>query len=184
MLASAAFSFPKPQGTIGVSGSRTGEQSIATEKTALVSRIIQRDIGPIVSWSFHIADPFDQDTGLTLSSEKHPHAHFEFRGKTPAPPPEYLTLEISTYWSLLSGSAWLSSKDTPSFSNLCKIITLDLPSHLQGFHKYNAGFLVWPKHSNLGTTMAKLDGDPLEEGVGGLVTTKFVDTDHDIDSST
>ncbi len=187
ILGSATLSFPKPQGTIGASGSQTGEKSTAIEKTSLVSRIIQRDIGPTISWSFHIADPFDQDTGLTLSSEKLPRAHFEFRAKNPAPPPKYLTLEISTYWSLLSAhatsSAWLSSEDTPSFSNLCQVVTLDLPSDLQGFHKYNADLLVWPKHSKLGATVTKPGGE-LEEGVGGLVTTKVVDTDHHIDSST
>ena len=63
----------------------TGQGNNPLPKTALVSRIIQRDIGPIISWSFHIADPLDQDTGLTLSSEKLPCAHFEFRGTTATP---------------------------------------------------------------------------------------------------
>lgn len=188
MSGSATLSFAKPQGTIGTSGSRTGEQFTATEKTTLVSRIIQRDIGPNISWSFHILDPYDQVTGLILSSEKLPRAHFEFLAKNPAPPPEDLALEISTYWSLLSprasnAAAWFSSEDTPSFSNICKVITLDLPSHLQGSHKYVANHLVWPKHSKLGATVTKLDSE-LEEGVGGLVTTKVVDTNHEIDPST
>lgn len=180
MFASATLSVLR---TIGASGSRTGEQSTATEKTAVISRIIERDIGPNISWSFHIADPFDQHTGLNLSSDKLPRAHFQFFAKNPGPPPEYLPFEISTYWSVLSpraSSAWLNFEDMPSFSNICKIITLDLPSHLQGSHQYIAEFLVWPKHSNLGTTVTKPDGE-LDEGVEGLATTKFVDM---VDSST
>ena len=188
VLASASLNFLKPQGTIGASGSRTGEQSTATEKTTRISRIIQRDIRQNISWSFHIADPFDQETGVTLSPEKLPRAHFEFLGKTPAPPPDRLTLEILTYWSLLSphrGGVWLIPEDTPSFSNLCKIITLDLPSNLQGPHKYDADLLVWPKHSNLGATVTSPDADgELEEGVGGLMKVKVIDTDHDINTST
>ena len=180
VAASASISLVKPLGTIGASGSRTGEQNIATEKTTSISRIIQRSIRDKISWSFHMADPFDQEIGLVLPPEKLPRAHFDFRGKMPAPPLDYLTLVISTYWSVLSpngGSVWLIPKDTPSFSNLCKIITLDLPQNLQGSHGYDVDLHIWPKHSNLNTTVSSPEGE-VEEGVGGLVKAKVVDTDH------
>ena len=184
-VASASLSIVKPLGTFAASGSRTGEQSTATEKTSLVSRIIQSDIGPNISWSFHIGNSFDQETGFTLSPEKLPRAHFVFQGKTPVPPPNHLTLEISTYWSVLSphgGSIWLILEGTPSFSNLCEIITLDLPPNLQGPHCYDADF-VWLKHTNLRTTMTRLEQEA-KEGVGGLVKAKVEDTDHGIEPST
>ena len=174
-----------PQATIGASASQTGEQSTSTENTVNVSRIIQTDIGPVTSWAFHIADPFEQEAGLTLSPEKLPFACFKFQRETPAPLPKCLNIEISTYWSFLSphgGSPWMRSDGAPSFSNLCKIITLDVPSDLQGSHIYDADFLVWPKLSNLNPTMCA-PGDQLQGNVGNLVAAAtVVDTDRTINT--
>jgi len=184
---SSTFSFVIPQATIGASARQTGEQSTSTEKTVNVSRIIQTDIGSVTSWAFHIADPFEQEAGLTLSPEKLPFACFKFQGKMPAPPPQCLNIVISTYWSSLSpcgGSPWMCSDGAPSFSNLCKIITLDVPSDLQGSHIYYADFLVWPKLPNLNPTMCA-PGDQVQGSVRNLVAAAtVVDTDRTINTVT
>jgi hypothetical protein len=175
------LSFVKAQGAIGASESRTAEQSTDTKKTLNISRIIQTDIGPVNSWAFHIADPFEQEAGLPLPPEKLPFVHIRFHGETRAPPPKYLDVEISTYWSLLSphgGSSWLSLQSTgPAYSNLCKIITLNLPSDLQGSHIYDADLLVWPKQSDVNPFMCTTEGE-LQGDVDNLVAAKVVETDY------
>jgi hypothetical protein len=150
---SGTLAFVKPSGTIGASAGRSAEQSTSTEQTLNISRVIQSDTGPVNSWVFHVADPFEQEGGLSLPSEKLPTMYIEFYGMSPVPPPPtHLDVAISTYWSIFShpqgGNAWLSIPKTtgPAFSNLCEITSLHLPSDLQGSHVYTADLLVWLKH--------------------------------------
>ncbi len=144
-LASGSLSLLPPKATIGTSGGRTGEESTNTEKTVNISRIMYRESNGIILWKFHLVDRFEQESGLALSPEKLPLAHISFGGDEAAPPspPAHLNVEIFTYWSILSsprGNAWTGSK--PRFSNLCKIITLNLSKDLQGSHLYLSNLLV------------------------------------------
>jgi hypothetical protein len=175
------FTFVKPQVTVSASASRTTEQSTSTEKTLNISRIIQTAIGSRSSWAFHIADPFEQEVGLPLPPEMLPFVHLEFWGETQAPPPKYLDIEISSYWSVLGprgrNTWWSLPTSSPTFSNLCKIITLSLPSDLQGSHFYDADLLVWPKQSEFENPFMCTSAGKIEGGVKNLVLTKVVETD-------
>jgi hypothetical protein len=144
-LASSSFSLFPPNATIGTSGGRTGEEFTNTENTVDISRILYQAGNGISLWKFHLADQFEQESGLALSPEKLPLAHILFGGDKAAPPspPTHLDVEISTYWSILSsprGSAWTGSK--PRFSNLCKIISFNLSKDLQGSHLHLSNLLV------------------------------------------
>lgn len=144
-LASGSLTLLPPKATIGTSGGRTGEESSNTEKTVNLSRIMYREGRGVILWKFHFVDQFEQESGLALAPEKLPLVNISFAGPTPATPPsppENLNVEIHTYWSILSspGNAWTGSK--PRFSNLCKIITLNLSKDLQGSHLYLSNLLV------------------------------------------
>jgi hypothetical protein len=155
-LASGSLSLFPPKATIGTSGGRTGEESTNTEKTVNISRIMYREGNGVILWKFHLVDQSEQESGLALSPEKLPLAHILFGGDETAPPspPAHLNVEIFTYWSMLSsprGNAWTGSK--PRFSNLCKIIVLNLSKDLQGSHLYSSNLLVHVDASPIITTV-------------------------------
>ena len=161
-LVSGSLTLLPPKATIGASGGRTGEESINTEKTVNVSRIMYRESSGIILWKFHLVDRFEEESGLALSPEKLPLAHILFGGDEAAPPspPAHLNVEIFTYWSILSsrGSAWTGSK--PRFSNLCKIISLNLSKDLQGSHLYLSNLLVQVDANPIITTVKSEVGYP------------------------
>jgi hypothetical protein len=148
--ASAALSLLPLKATIGGSGSRTGEQSTNVERTTNISRIIFTNMRGLTRWIYHLIDRFEQNSGLVLSPATLPFARIMFFGHNanPPPPSAYLNVEISTYWTVIpppGGILWgglSSSGNKPRFSNLCKIITLDLPKDLQGSHRYMVNLTV------------------------------------------
>jgi len=184
ILASGALSLLPPKATITSSGNRTGEQSTNTERTVNVSRIMYTNIRGVTEWTYHLVDRFEQDSGLVLTPERLPFAHITFGGHEATPPPAsaYVNVEISTYWTMLSSSfpasrsTWprsgpSGSGNKPMFSNLCKIITLDLPKDLHGSRLYIANLLV------------QLDTSPMAYTVKNVVqdylgTAKVAETNH------
>ncbi len=181
ILASATLSILPPKATVGGNGGRTGEQSTNIERIVNASRIMYTNIRGVTHWTYHLVDRFEQDSGLALSPEKLPFAHITFGGHeaTPPPPSAYVNVEISTCWTILSppgGSAWSGSGNKPKFSNLCKIISLDLPKDLQGSHLYIANLLV------------QLDTNPIistvkREVQGHLGTAIVAETKHTANNS-
>lgn len=131
-----------PQLTVRTGAIRTGGQVTSIEKT--VSRIKQIDISGIAEWTFYITDTFG---GIALSPDKLPHACFKFIGETdiPAPPPTHMDIKISTFWTL-SGNPWRNLEGTtsskPTYSNICKVVKLEVPSNLRGSQIYDANLKV------------------------------------------
>jgi hypothetical protein len=70
-----------------------------------------------------------------------PSVEFKFRGdEIPPPPPKSFHVEVSSCWSLITANSknrvpsWLglmgqSASTVPSYSVLCQVITLDIPTH-------------------------------------------------------
>lgn len=151
----AAIAAILPQ-LFGAGATRTVEQGTSIEKTANISRNTQLDMEGDASWGFYITDPFEQTSGITLPPEKLPRALFEFVGTTdiPAPPSEHLNVEISSYWSLLphDGGDALGNSEGTSFSNICKIVKLQVPSNLRGRWIYRVNLKVCPEENTLYAT--------------------------------
>ena len=122
-----------------------------------ISRIMTLDTDGFASWGYHVSDDLYQVAGKALSSDELPRARFQFVGKirTPAPPPDRLDVEVLTYWSALrcyGGTeeflkSWWSNK--PSYSNICHIVNLKIPSDLpKESYDYQARLKVHPQQCN------------------------------------
>jgi len=146
-----------PQLTFGGNASRIAEQTTSSDKTQKSARIRQTAIRGVARWGFYNADDFDQDGGKVVSSDELPSAHFNFIGwtDTPAPPPERIDIEVSTFYSLYPRSdteatarASFEFSDLfklgrrPSYLNFSKRITLNLPSALRSKHYYTTHLSV------------------------------------------
>ena len=169
---SGTLAFLKPSGTIGANAGRSTEQATNTEHTLNISSIIYQGIPPVNTWVFHVADPLEQVAGLPLPPERLPSVEIVFLGHSPVPsPPSHLDVMISTYWTLVTGrsrpggNTWLNSSlsslhtTEPAFSNICKIISLHLPSDLQGTYAYTADLRVWPKGPGMDHLACLMDGE-------------------------
>jgi hypothetical protein len=118
-----------------------------------ISRITVLDMRGVISWGFYIADRFDQGGGRFTPADQLPSACFEFVGDddTPAPPPKRIDVEVSTYWTILPrGSEYIPaniwhSRNKISYSNICQITSLRVPSNLRGKHNYYSTLQVYPK---------------------------------------
>ncbi len=107
----------------------------------------------VISWGFYIADRFNQGVGKFTPADQLPSACFEFVGDddTPAPPPKSIDVEVSTYWTILPrgsenipANIW-HSRNKISYSNICQITSLRIPSNLRGKHNYRSTLHVYPK---------------------------------------
>lgn len=134
--------------------------STSSQMTINISRINNMD--GFVAWCYHVSDGFSQVGEKAMAFDKLPQAQFEFIGKTdtPASPPDHTDVEVSTYWSVLPRNGgtenslwnWPSTfwLNKPSYSNVCQIVTLKIPSDLpQGHYDYQARLAVFPQQSNL-----------------------------------
>lgn len=150
----AAISILTKSVTITGSGNRTGESSFSSERKRYNSRIMQQNMEGVVSWGFPVYDRFLQKGGFIIGDR--PTVHFKFVGTSdiPADPPKHTDVEVLTYWSMIhdsdtdgSGSnlPLLLSKP-PSHSNLCKIVTFNIPSNLPQESHYRNTLDVYLGH--------------------------------------
>lgn len=121
----------------GAGANHTGGQAASTEAT--VSRILQMVMGK-AEWAFHITDPLC--SGIALSPDQLPSAGFKFYGKTdiPAPPPTHMNIKILLLWSLRGNPLpnFYGTYGKPTYSNICQIVNLEVPSNLRGSQVYDA----------------------------------------------
>ncbi|KAF8816178.1 hypothetical protein BYT27DRAFT_7248489 [Phlegmacium glaucopus] len=105
---------------------------------------MERHSGGIVSWGFHVDDPVERQAGITFGGYRAlPSVDFRFYGTSdvgaPPLPPKHFDVTITSSWSLTPPSTnqsyitsgWLSSikrSKCSSYSNLCQIVKLQLPS--------------------------------------------------------
>ena len=133
---SAGFSSPSIKGVF--SGHLGAESSSYLETRNYGSRITQGDSYGVVWWGFNIDDPHAQEAGIELLDTL-PSAEFEFLGKN-ASLPARLHVEVVSCWSLISSlenrQSWiqafigLAKPKGLSYSNLCQIVQLEIPSTL------------------------------------------------------
>ena len=118
-------------------GSRTNETSSSAEVKKFTSRITQFDRRGVVLWGFSIDDPYERERGVGLNEDTLPSVEFEFLGDgAPPPPPELFRIEVTSCWSLISGSkrrapSWFSQPGrpkAPSHSVLCQVVVLEIPT--------------------------------------------------------
>lgn len=114
---------------------RTKERSTANEVIINKSRIIQKQGLGTVWWDFHVDDEYAVETGLGLAEGTLPFVDMDFMRdrKSSNLAPHRLTVEISSFWSLIRNnglSAWLTydagGSLPPAFSNLCQVVCWDL----------------------------------------------------------
>ncbi|KAJ2932718.1 hypothetical protein H1R20_g4372, partial [Candolleomyces eurysporus] len=115
--------------------SRTSERLTSNEAVRFGSRIIQRHNLGVFWWSFHVDDEYERDCGIELGEDTLPSAEMSVlpSANSPNEPLDKLTVEITSFWSLLrkESGGWLSYTPgdslPPGFSNLCQVICIDLP---------------------------------------------------------
>ncbi|RXW21090.1 hypothetical protein EST38_g4774 [Candolleomyces aberdarensis] len=121
----------KAEGSI----SRTKEHSTSNEAVRFSSRIIQRQNLGVFWWSFQVDDEYETDCGIELGEDNLPSAEMSVlpSANSPNQPLDELTVEITSFWSLLrkKSGGWFSYAPgeslPPGFSNLCQVISIDLP---------------------------------------------------------
>jgi len=178
----------KIQGTLTGSGTRTSENSAGSEKKRYASRITQQTKYGVVFWGFHVDDPYNQEGGVNMPDANLPAVSFEFLGDSDiaAPPPEFIDVEISSCWSLLPKAGnennWLPDfvsrlSQTASYSNLCQMVALSIPSNLPKQADYRATLNVYPRQNKLNNTSYRVD---TRRQVGSIrVTPKIEETGRD-----
>lgn len=132
--------FTSSTGGMSFFGARAKEDSFGTEVKTYTSRITQGDRYGAVWWGFSIDDPHDQEAGLKLHHPNTlPRATFEFLDKSGQPPvPKTFDIQVISLWSLIPTTGrnlfhWLRmrtslSSQSPSYSNLCQVVRLEMPS--------------------------------------------------------
>ena len=139
---SGGFGSPSIKATF--SGHLGAESLSYLEMRNYGSWITQGDSYGVVWWGFNIDDPHAQEAGIELLDTL-PSAEFEFLGKN-ASLPAWVHVEVSSCWSLISSTenrqSWLlaliglAKPKGLSYSNLCQIIQLEMPSTLLEDCKY------------------------------------------------
>lgn len=155
---------PHPQGTIAGAVTKTKEESAGSEKKQYNSAITVHRSDGNVQWGFNIDDVNFQKRGIELQEDGLPTVCFKFTGENsiPAPPPKYMDIVITSYWSMVlpgqieSKSTWIhkllhffrstGNTSTTSYSNIFQIVALkaDLPnmpelSHYRAKVKFRSG---------------------------------------------
>ena len=120
------------------SGHLGAESSSSLEMRNYGSRITQGDRNGVVWWGFNIDDPYEQEDGKELL-EGLPSVELEFFGGN-ASLPARLHVEVASVWSLIPSiknkkfhkTEWirLGKPAGLSYSNLCQIVQLEIPSIL------------------------------------------------------
>ena len=147
----AAFTLGlQPQAVITGAAMKTNEETVGSERKQYNSAITEHHIDGNVRWGFSIDDVNLQKRGIDMPEDILPTVRFEFVGYSdkPAPPPDYMDIVITSYWSMILPSepknTWIhkllrffkstSNTQTISYSNLFQIVALEanlsnLPKH-------------------------------------------------------
>jgi hypothetical protein len=179
---------PHPQATITGTATKTNEKTVGFEKKRYNSTITEHRSNGNVRWGFSIDDVNLQKWGIDMREDVLPTVRFEFIGDNdePAPPPKYMDIVITSYWSMILPSkpkiTWIhkllhffsrrstGNTQTTSYSNLFQIIALkaDLsnfpkPSHYRAMVKVRSGASDPPEVKRRATdsvnvTLAVVDG--------------------------
>ena len=152
---------PHPQAAIIGTAVKTKEEIVGSEKKRYISPITEYHIDGTVQWGFNIDDSNFQRRGIDMPQEDLPTVRFEFIGDSdepappPTPPPKYMDIVITSYWSMISmghplaKSNWIhkllhffkstGNTQSTSYSNLFQIIALNShPSNLPKLTHYRA----------------------------------------------
>ena len=133
-----------------ISGTGAKESSSTMEFKVYNPKITHSNCNGVIWWSFIVDDPNHQQSGLDLKElGKLPSVSCLFMGSSddaPLPPaPDLFCVEVMSCWSLIPSKSNLLSSYTPllvkppaSFSNLCQIMKLHLPSKLSKPSFYKA----------------------------------------------
>ena len=163
---SAGFGLPSFEAMF--SGHVGAKSSSHLETRNYGSRITQGDSYGVAWWGFNIDDPYEQEAGKELFLDSLPSAEFEFLGKD-ASLPARVHVEVASCWSLISSTenrqSWIQAVIGPakpkdlSYSNLCQIIQLEIPSTLQERCQYMS--LTDVKQSGCHTQVKLFEGSDL-----------------------
>jgi hypothetical protein len=144
---SGSVGFGSPPIKAMFSGHLGAESSWHLERRNYGSRITQGDRDGVVWWGFNIDDPHEQEAGKELFLDTLPSAEFEFLGKK-ASHPAQMHLEVTSCWSLISSTenrlSWLQAlvglakAKGLSYSNLCQMVRLEIPSTLLEDYEYKS----------------------------------------------
>jgi hypothetical protein len=116
--------------------SHTSERLTSDEAICFSSRILQQEDEGVFWWRFYVDDEHEKDCGIELAEDSLPSAEMYVLPSSSAPnqPLDELTVEVTSFWSLLGkgGGGWFPytpGDNLPSgFSNLCQVISIDLAS--------------------------------------------------------
>jgi len=119
----------------GAGANRTGGQAATGSTDATVSKITQMAMHSKAEWAFYITDPLG--SGMALSPDQLPRASFNSVGKIDisAPPPTHMDVEILSFWGIRDDP--FRNMGKPTYSNICQIVDLEVPSNLRGSQVYN-----------------------------------------------
>ncbi|RXW11198.1 hypothetical protein EST38_g14657, partial [Candolleomyces aberdarensis] len=124
----------------------TGERATSDEAIRFTSRIIQRQNRGVFWWNFHIDDEYETDGGVELKEDSLPSAEMSAlpSQNPPNQPLDKLTVEITSFWSLLKkgsgGWFFYAPEDSlpPGFSNLCQVGAPGTSSQVSIIHSQSA----------------------------------------------
>ncbi|RXW20439.1 hypothetical protein EST38_g5426 [Candolleomyces aberdarensis] len=133
---------PKAEYSVG----RTGERAMSDEAVRFTSRIIQRQNRGVFWWTFHVDDEYETDCGVDLKEDSLPFAEISRlpSQNSPDQPLDKLTVEITSFWSLLKkgSGGWFSYAPgnplPPGFSNLCQVGAPGTSSQASIIHSQSA----------------------------------------------
>lgn len=151
-----------PQAAITGNVMKTNEGTAGSEKKRYHSAITEHHSDGNVRWGFNIDDANLQKCGIDVQDNALPTVCFKFIGKSniPAPPPKYMEIAITSYWSIIPPSkpksTWIhklldffrlnDGTQTTSYSNIFQIVALKAdpsnfpePSHYRARMKVRSG---------------------------------------------
>ncbi|KAF8816300.1 hypothetical protein BYT27DRAFT_7077478 [Phlegmacium glaucopus] len=146
----------KPQATLMASANRTSEVGSTFERKRYMSRITQQTILGVVWWGSNIDDPYEQEGGIkwgTKFSRLQTSSFWVTQMYQLLPPPR-MELEVASYWSIMTNrshtTSWIwrplsTSSRTPSYSNICQIVALGVPTNLEKRSDYRGTIHVIPR---------------------------------------
>ena len=179
---------PHPQAEITGTTTKTKEETVGVEKKRYTSTITEHRSNGNVRWGFNIDDVNLQKWGIDMQKDVLPTVRFEFIGDDdkPAPPPKYMDIAVTSYWSMILPSEpkrtfihkllrffnlrSTGNSQTTFYSNIFQIIALkaDLfnlskPSHYRAIVKVRSGASDPPEvkrraADSVDVTLAVVDG--------------------------
>ena len=177
-----------PQVAITGTAMKKNEETTGSEKKRYKSAITEHHSDGNVQWGFNIDDVNLQKWGIDMREDVLPTARFKFVGDSdePAPPPKYMDIVITSYWSMIllneQKSTWIhkllhlfkstGNTQSISYSNIFQIVALkadlsNLPksseSHYRAKVKVRSGVSDPPDvkrqaGNSVNVTLAVVDG--------------------------